>query len=109
MRLGPWRRFVRRCLILYCFIISLLAFGKYVHKKLQFACPVIIKIERLNISRKLKKITLKLITGRKLCYITKFNKGMDTLTPEWKVCVSVAHCLLNGQECLIRKNHGCEE
>ena len=48
-------------------------------KKLQFACPVIIKIERLNFSRKLKKITLKLITGRRgiakqLCYISEFNK-----------------------------------
>ena len=43
-------------------------------KKLQFACPVIIKIERLNFNRKLRKITLKLITGRKLCYISEFNK-----------------------------------
>ena len=79
VRLRSWRRLVRRCLILYCFVISLLAFGKCVHKKLQFACPVIIKIERLNFSRKLKKITLKLITGRRgiakqLCYISEFNK-----------------------------------
>ena len=99
----------------YCFIISLLAFGKYVHKKLQIAFPVIIKIERLNFSRKLKKITLKLMTGRRgiakqLCYISEFNKKEWTcLHLSGKVCVSVAHCYLNEQECLIRKNHGCEE
>ena len=107
MRLRSWRRFVRRCLIFYCFIISLLAFGKYVHKKLQFAFPVIIKIERLNFSRKLKKITLKLITGRRgiakqLCYISEFNKKEWTRQhPSGKVCVSSA--LHQQQECLIRK------
>ena len=54
-------------------------FGKYVHKKLQVTCPVIIKIERLNFSRKLKNSMLKLITGRRgiakqLSYISEFNK-----------------------------------
>lgn len=76
-------RFVRRCLM-YCFIISSLAFGKCVHKKLLFPCPMIIKIGRLHFSRKIKKSTLKLITGRRgiakqLSYVSDFNNKLMTI------------------------------
>ena len=54
----------------YCIVLLFLCerLASMSIRKLQFACPVIIKIERLNFNRKLRKIMLKLITGRKLLY-----------------------------------------
>ena len=64
---------------MYCFIISSLVFGKCVHKKLLFPCPMIIKIGKLHFSKKIKRSTLKLITGRQgiakqLTHISDFKE-----------------------------------